>query len=77
MFSISEQEVINLFAEIPFLNGGLFECLDKTKSADGVEQCYNFDGFSRNDARFADGRFKHRATLDVLYRRDKQVREGP
>ena len=63
MFSISEQEVINLFAEIPFLNGGLFECLDKTKYADGVEQCYNFDGFSRNDARFADGRFKHRAVV--------------
>ena len=63
MFSISEQEVINLFAEIPFLNGGLFECLDKTKYADSVEQCYNFDGFSRNDARFADGRFKHRAVV--------------
>lgn len=63
MFSISVQEVINLFAEIPFLNGGLFECLDKTKYADGVEQCYNFDGFSRNDARFADGRFKHRAVV--------------
>ena len=63
MFSISEQEVINLFAEIPFLNGGLFECLDKTRYADGVEQCYNFDGFSRNDARFVDGRFKHRAVV--------------
>ena len=63
MFSISEQEVINLFAEIPFLNGGLFECLDKTKYADGVEQCYNFDGFSRNDVCFADGRFKHRAVV--------------
>ena len=63
MFSISEQEVISLFAEIPFLNGGLFECLDKTKYADGVEQCYNFDGFSRNDARFVDGRFKHRAVV--------------
>ena len=63
MFSISEQEVINLFAVIPFLNGGLFECLDKTKYADGVEQCYNFDGFSRNDARFVDGRFKHRAVV--------------
>ena len=63
MFTIGEQEVINIFAEIPFLNGGLFECLDKTKSIDGVEQCYNFDGFSRNDARFADGRYKHRAVV--------------
>ena len=63
LFSISEQEVINLFAEVPFLNGGLFECLDKTRYSDGVEQCYNFDGFSRNDTRFADGRFKHRAVV--------------
>ncbi|EEX71352.1 Eco57I restriction-modification methylase domain-containing protein [Alloprevotella tannerae] len=63
MFSISEQEVIKMFAEIPFLNGGLFECLDKTRHIDGVEQCYNFDGFSRNDLRFADGRYKHRAVV--------------
>ena len=63
LFSISKQEVINLFAEVPFLNGGLFECLDKTRYSDGVELCYNFDGFSRNDARFADGRFKHRAVV--------------
>lgn len=63
MFSISEQEVIEMFAEVPFLNGGLFECLDKTRHIDGVEQCYNFDGFSRNDLRFADGRYKHRAVV--------------
>ncbi len=63
LFSISEQEVIDLFAEVPFMNGGLFECLDKTRYIDGVEQCYNFDGFSRNNIRFADGRFKHRAVV--------------
>lgn len=68
MFTISKQEVIDTFAEIPFLNGGLFECLDKTRYIDGVEQCYNFDGFSRNDARFADGRFKHRAVVpNILF----------
>ena len=63
LFKISEQEVINLFAEVPFMNGGLFECLDKTRYIDGVEQCYNLDGFSRNDGRFADGRYKHRAVI--------------
>lgn len=63
MFCISEEDVINLFAEVPFLNGGLFECLDKTRYIDGVEVAYNFDGFSRNDARFTDGRFKHRAVV--------------
>ena len=63
MFAISEQEVIEMFAEIPFLNGGLFECLDKTRDIDGVKQCYNFDGFSRNELRFADGRYKHRVVV--------------
>ena len=68
MFTISEQEVIKLFAEVPFLNGGLFECLDKTRTIDGVKQSYNFDGFSRNGERFADGRFKHRAVVpNVLF----------
>ena len=52
-----------MFAEVPFLNGGLFECLDKTKTIDGVEQAYNFDGFSRNDRTFADGRYRYRAVV--------------
>ncbi|MDY6248146.1 MAG: restriction endonuclease, partial [Prevotella sp.] len=38
LFKISEEEVLNVFADIPFLNGGLFECLDKTKKIDGVEK---------------------------------------
>ena len=63
LFTISEQQVIDMFAEVPFLNGGLFECLDKTKTIDGVEQAYNFDGFSRNDRTFADGRYRYRAVV--------------
>ena len=61
LFSISEEEVIKMFADVPFLNGGLFECLDKTKTIDGVEKDYNYDGFSRNDKKFADGRYRNRA----------------
>ena len=61
LFTISEEEVIKLFADVPFLNGGLFECLDKTKTIDGVEMAYNYDGFSRNDKKFADGRYRNRA----------------
>ena len=61
LFTISEDEVIKMFADVPFLNGGLFECLDKTKTIDGVEKAYNYDGFSRNDKKFADGRFRNRA----------------
>ena len=63
LFSISEQEVIRLFDPVPFLNGGLFECLDKTRNIDGVEHCYSLDGFSRNDIRLPNGHFKHRATI--------------
>ena len=63
MFSISEQEIIDMFSSVPFLNGGLFECLDKTKRIDGVEVAYNYDGFSRNDKRFANGRYRNRAFI--------------
>lgn len=73
LFSISEQEVIDIFAEVPFLSGGLFECLDKTKTIDGVEQAYNFDGFSRNNRTFADGRYKNRAVVpNVLFFDEKR-----
>uniref|UniRef100_UPI00272A45A4 Eco57I restriction-modification methylase domain-containing protein n=1 Tax=uncultured Parasutterella sp. TaxID=1263098 RepID=UPI00272A45A4 len=63
MFSISEQDVVNVFSEVPFLNGGLFECLDKTKVVDGVITSYNFDGFSQNTSRLADGVYKYRAIV--------------
>jgi len=39
-FLISEQEVLNFFKDIPFLNGGIFDCLDREKTY--------IDGFSRN-----------------------------
>lgn len=68
MFKINEDEVIKMFSEVPFLNGGLFECLDKTKTIDGVEQAYNYDGFSRNDKKFADERYRNRAVVpNILF----------
>ena len=42
-FAISRKEVLDLFRPIPFLNGGLFECLDQ-ENADGKVMYY--DGFS-------------------------------
>jgi hypothetical protein len=39
-FLINPKEVLKLFKEVPFINGGLFECLDKDKKY--------IDGFSRN-----------------------------
>lgn len=44
-FAVSEKEVLALFKDIPFLNGGLFDCLDKENDQDKV--VYG-DGFSRN-----------------------------
>ena len=62
MFAISEEEVIALFAPIPFLNGGLFECLDKDKNNDGVR--YHLDGFSRNSTISKNnGHYTHRAFI--------------
>ena len=71
MFNCSEEEVINLFAPIPFLNGGLFECLDKDKGNDGVR--YHLDGFSRNDRRSpANEHYTHRAFVPNAVFFDKE-----
>ncbi|WP_172919331.1 Eco57I restriction-modification methylase domain-containing protein [Capnocytophaga canis] len=61
MFQISEEEILTLFRPVPFLNGGLFECLDKELSTDGVK--YHLDGFSRNAEKAKNGNFKHRAFI--------------
>ena len=60
LFKISEDQILRLFEFIPFINGGLFECLDKNKTSDGVEQAYYDDGFSRSNT-IRDGHFTHRA----------------
>ena len=68
LFTISKDEIISLFSDVPFLNGGLFECLDKTKTLDGVSKAYYYDGFSRNASKFADGRYRYRAVVpNILF----------
>lgn len=47
-FLISKNEVLKLFEGIPFLNGGLFDCLDKENETGKV---IYIDGFSRNKAK--------------------------
>ena len=49
-FTISEKEVMALFKDVPFLNGGLFDCLDKPNEAGTI---LYVDGFSRNKKRQA------------------------
>ena len=67
LFSISEDEVIELFSTVPFLNCGLFECQDKTKTLDGVQRRFYYDGFSRND-RKKNGVFLYRAFVpNILF----------
>lgn len=43
------QSALNLFSTIPFLNGGLFECLDKEVEKDGQNVVIRIDGFSDED----------------------------
>ena len=70
LFAVSENEVLSLFERIPYMNGGLFECLDKPKSIYREEFAKNgnremlYDGFSRNTAKDQKtGRFKRRAFI--------------
>jgi len=49
-FNISKKEIITLFEGIPFLNGGLFDCLDKfdeEKLEKGKKDQVFIDGFTR------------------------------
>lgn len=46
LFHDSAEDALAHFADIPFLNGGLFECLDRTE--DGTDKKRYLDGFSRN-----------------------------
>jgi len=53
LFVINDNEILSLFKDIPFLNGGLFECLDKPhpteKTPRGNEKIVRIDGFSDRD----------------------------
>ena len=47
LFAVPEEEAIKLFADVPFLNGGLFDCLDKEDDSSKNKVVY-VDGFTRN-----------------------------
>ena len=46
LFAVSQEEILKAFEDIPFLNGGLFECLDRADESTGKKKY--IDGFSRN-----------------------------
>lgn len=60
-------KALDLFADIPFLNGGLFECLDRTDEDSGAK--IYIDGFSRNPRKSAqvpnDLFFSEERTIDL------------
>ncbi len=50
-FKRPDDEVLKVFREVPFLNGGLFECLDKAAADDPRGRIIYNDGFSREKGR--------------------------
>lgn len=62
LFKISEDTILSIFDFVPFINGGLFECLDKDKTQDGVD-AYWEDGFTRNKTKDSTGRYVNRACI--------------
>lgn len=57
--------VVDLFAKIPFLNGGLFECLDRTE--EGTNRKLYIDGFSRSIKK------RPRVPNDLFFGRERKV----
>ena len=81
-FLPSHDGVLKAFASVPYLNGGLFECLDGEDEADGNRKVYR-DGFSRradkraflpNRLFFGDG--KNVGLLPLLKRYDFTIDEN-
>ncbi len=60
-FKIGNEEVLQCFSVVPFLNGGLFECLDKEQPDSRGRIVYS-DGFSREAGRHVEA--THRAEHD-------------
>lgn len=60
-----EKHIKELFKEIPYLNGGLFECLDKYEldENDKIKQVANYDGFSHENIKSPNGNFKKKAFI--------------
>ena len=61
-----EQKVMELFKNIPYLNGGLFDCLDKytlDETGEKLVPLTYYDGFSSRDSKSPNGNLKYRAFI--------------
>ena len=47
-FKIPDDKILKLFEKVPFLNGGLFECLDRPED-EKTKRILYYDGFSREE----------------------------
>ncbi len=66
-FKIPKNEVVDIFKQVPFLNGGLFECLDKIRTNEkGKDDVLYYDGFSR-DEKTKDGHLKRAFVPNALF----------
>jgi hypothetical protein len=52
-FACSPEDVVRVYQSVPFLNGGLFECLDKQQEAGARSPVMYHDGFSREPRKCA------------------------
>ncbi len=73
----AQSEAVKLFDKTPFLNGGLFECLDKSDpNAINYNRVNYVDGFSRNDEMNGTN-FKCRAFIpNVLFFNEDEKQPG-
>lgn len=62
-FTLPKEDVVDIFKQVPFLNGGLFECLDKITDNDKI---LYYDGFSR-DEKTKDGNLKRAFVPNALF----------
>ena len=61
-----ERKVMELFQSVPYLNGGLFDCLDKyalDETGDKLIPLTYYDGFSSRDSKSPNGNLKYRAFI--------------
>ncbi|MDD4532187.1 MAG: Eco57I restriction-modification methylase domain-containing protein, partial [Bacilli bacterium] len=59
-----QEKVMQIFKFVPYLNGGLFDCLDEFVFVDGKSVPVTFyDGFSSKDTISFNGHFKYRAFI--------------
>lgn len=84
-FKISHDEVLQLFRNVPFMNCGLFECLDRYEKTNiNQEKDLFLDGFSSRDTRqnnegkeCADGQLKYRAFVPniLFFAKEEELRD--